>query len=135
MSGAQRPIPVGAEPPPMKSVPPRRPAPDCGERAAKPKHIAGGRFAVLNHFVDVTLRSIDPAATVVWLVLFRDTKPDGLARASQADLARRLGRSVRTVYSALRQLEARGLLVVVRRGRLNTGASVYRVRALGSGDA
>jgi len=70
----------------------------------------------------------------VWPVLFRDTKPDGLARTSQADLARRIGRSVRTVYTALRQLETLGLLMVIRRGRVSVGATVYRVRPLARDD-
>ena len=130
MSTAPRPLPVGAEPPPLEAGPP-----PAGRRAAGPKPKRkpgrdGGRFGVLNRFVDVTLRGIGPTAAAVWLVLFRDTKPDGLARTSQADLARRVGRSVRTVYAALRKLESTGLLIVVRRGRLNTGATVYRVRPL-----
>ncbi|MBI5765381.1 MAG: hypothetical protein HZA51_17875 [Planctomycetes bacterium] len=96
----------------------------------KPKPGAGSRFDVLNTFVDRSMRMIDPTAAAVWFVLFRDTKPDGLARASHNSIAERIGRGVRTVYSAVRQLEAAGLLIVVRRGRLNAGVSVYRVRPL-----
>lgn len=66
----------------------------------------------------------------MWLVLYRDTKPGGLARTSQTDLARRTGRSVRTVYAALHKLEKLGLLTVVRKGGLNVGATIYRVRPL-----
>ncbi len=135
MSTAPRPIPVGAEPPPLEPLAPRPPTPDRTTGEPKRKRAGGGRFGVLNRFVDVTLRRIGPTAAAVWLVLFRDTKPDGLARASQADLARRTGRSVRTVYAALRQLETAGLLIVVRRGRLNAGATVYRVRPLVRDDA
>jgi predicted DNA-binding transcriptional regulator len=101
------------------------------DKASRPKRKAdsGSRFGMLNRFVDLTLRRIDATAAVVWLVLFRDTKPDGLVRTGQADLARRIGLSDRTVRTALRQLERLGLLVVVKRGRLGIGATVYRVRA------
>ncbi len=91
---------------------------------------ASGRFGVLNTFVDVTLRELDRTAGLVWLVLFRDTKPDGLARTAQADIARRIGLSARTVRSAVKRLEMCGLLTVVCRGGLNRGPSIYRVRAL-----
>jgi DNA-binding transcriptional ArsR family regulator len=101
-------------------------APDVGRKSKAGR----GRFGVLNQFVDQTIRRIDVAAVLVWIVLFRDTKPDGLARASQKNIAERIGRSVRTVYEAVRQLERAGLVTVVRRGRLNGGVSVYRVRPL-----
>jgi len=65
------------------------------------------------------------------LILYRDTKPDGLATTSQDDIARRAGVSVRTVYTALRRLEHLGLLQVVYQGGLNRGVSVYRLRATG----
>ena len=131
MSTAPQPIAVGAEPPPLETLPrPAGPArhPDRTKPKRKPGQ-AGGRFAVLNGFVDLTLRRIVPTAACVWLVLYRDTKPDGLARTSQTDLARRTGRSVRTVYAALRKLERLGLLIIVRKGGLNIGATIYRVRA------
>ncbi len=109
-------------------LPPQQPA-----KAEPPKRSgksAGGRFGVLNTFVDVTMREVDRTAAVVWLVLFRDTKPDGLARTAQADIARRAGCSVRTVHAALKRLDACGLLTVVFRGGLNRGPSIYRVRAV-----
>ncbi len=109
-------------------LPPQTPA-----KAARPKRSsksAGGRFGVLNTFVDVTLREVDRTATAVWLVLYRDTKPDGLARTAQSDIARRVGCSVRTAYAALKRLEACGLMTVAFRGGLNRGPSIYRVRAV-----
>ncbi len=84
MSTAPHPIPVGAEPPPLDTAPRRVGTggrADRLKRKPKPGH-GGGRFGVLNGFVDMTLRCIGPTAAVVWLVLFRDTKPDGLARTS-----------------------------------------------------
>ena len=89
---------------------------------------AAERWEILNAFVDFTMARLTPARVRVWLVLFRDTKPDGLARTGQADVARRAGVSVRTVQRAVAALTAAGLVRVVRRGRLNGGPSVYAVR-------
>ncbi|MFQ5807588.1 MAG: helix-turn-helix domain-containing protein [Phycisphaerae bacterium] len=119
-------------------LPALEPAGGLPRRTAKPSKrpkgkCGAGRFGVLNAFVDVTLRELDRTAAAVWLVLFRDTKPNGLACTSQTDIARRAGVSVRTVYRALRRLVRLGLLVVVRKGRLNVGASVYRLRATADG--
>ena len=87
------------------------------------------RFAVLNAFVDFGIADagLTPAEALVWLVLYRDTKGDGLARTAQADIARRAGLSVRGVKLALRTLKAKGMVQVVRRGQLNVGPSIYRV--------
>src|SRR4051794_710779 len=85
-----------------------------------------GRFAVLNTFVDFTLRHLSRAEAGVWLVLYRDTK-DGVARTSQADIAARVGTTPRHVRRAVSRLVAVGLLVVVRRGGLAKGPSRYRV--------
>ena len=40
---------------------------------------------------------------MVWLVLYRDTK-DGVAKTSQADIARRAGISVRTAQAGSRPI-------------------------------
>lgn len=84
---------------------------------------------MLNSFVDASLRDIGSSAAVVWLVLFRDTR-NGLARTAQQDIARRTGLTARTVYSALKRLQGCGLVRVVRRGGLNRGPSVYRLRGV-----
>jgi DNA-binding MarR family transcriptional regulator len=97
---------------------------------AKGKSTAGERFKVLNAFADFTLAGLDRAEIAVWLVLWRDTKPDGLARTSQADLARRAGVTDRTVRRAITSLLDAGLLRVVHRGGLRRGVSVYRVLPL-----
>ncbi len=112
--------------PPM--TPPPSPMPRDRAKGATPVR---GRFAVVNAFVDATLAGLTRAELAVWLILWRDTKPTGTARTSQADLARRAGCDVRTVKRAVRSLEAHGLLRVVRRGRLNAGPAVYRVRPVG----
>ncbi len=95
----------------------------------KPK---GARWGHLNGFVDVTLRDLTPAEVRVWLVLFRDTKPDGTARTGQTDIAARTGLSVRMVKKALKKLIGRDIVKVLLRGRLNSGPSVYKVRGVRS---
>jgi DNA-binding MarR family transcriptional regulator len=87
---------------------------------------AGGRFAVLNAFVDFSLASLPRSDIAVWMVLYRDTK-DGTARTSQTDIARRAGIGRRTAVRAISRLEKRRLLVKVHQGGLNRGTSSYRV--------
>ena len=84
------------------------------------------RFAVLNAFVDFTLRHLSRAEAGVWLVLWRDTR-NGTARTAQADIARRIGADARTVRRALVRLEAMGLVRIVWQGGFRKGASTYAV--------
>jgi hypothetical protein len=91
---------------------------------------AGERFATLNAFCDFTLRELTRAEIAVWLTLYRDTKADGTARTSQADLGRRAGVTLATVKRAVAGLCRRGLLAVVFRGSLRRGPSAYRVQPL-----
>lgn len=91
---------------------------------------AADRFATLNAFADYSLATLDRAEIAVWLLLWRDTKPDGLARTSQADLARRAGISERTARRAVESLRRSGLLTVAYRGGLRRGVSTYRIRPL-----
>lgn len=96
--------------------------------AAKPKRRSRSeRFAVLNAFVDMGMAGLTGAEVKVWLILFRDTKANGTARTGQADLARRAGLTIRGVQKVLDKLTTKGMVQVVRRGRLNVGPSVYRV--------
>lgn len=82
---------------------------------------------MLNNFIDFTMGQLGRKEIAVWLVLYRDTKA-GVARTSQADMARRAGVSDRTVRRALRRLESFGLLEVAYRGGIGRGVSAYRVR-------
>jgi hypothetical protein len=124
-------IPVGGELPPMEPCPERSRKPTPG-KASEPKgeRSTRGRFQCINAFLDVTMAGLPPAERAVWLLLWRDTKPDGLARTSQSDLARRAGCNPRTVRRAIVALQLAGLLSVVRQGGLNRGLSVYRVHPL-----
>ena len=133
MTSDRPPIPVGQEPPPLHQDQDRRQHRHPDAHKAKGKAAgrrAGDRFAVLNAFVDFTMQDLPRAEVLVWLALFRDTKADGLARTSQADLARRAGVNVGTVKRAVAGLRRRGLLAVVFRGSLRRGPSAYRVRPL-----
>ena len=101
--------------------------------AAKPKRrIRSERFAALNAFVDFGVAKLTGAEVKVWLILYRDTKANGLARTGQTDIARRAGLRPRMVRYALAKLEAKGMVHVLNRGRLNVGPSVYRVHPTGT---
>jgi len=83
------------------------------------------RFETLNHFVDHTLADLTPAEVRVWVVLYRDTKSDGKARASLDDIARRAGVHRQTAWKAIGALKRRNMLKTIKRGRLNAGPSTY----------
>jgi hypothetical protein len=110
---------------------PHRRAPSAN-RWDRDKPTAPGRFGVLNGFADYSLAGLTGSDVKTWLILFRDTKADGTARTGQRDIARRAGLKVRVIQKAVARLEAKGLLEVVRRGRLNSGVTVYRVHPRGS---
>lgn len=91
------------------------------------------RFAALNAFIDFALARLTNAESKVWLILFRDVKAaTGTARTGQSDIARRAGLKPRMVRYALASLETKGMVQVVRRGRLNAGPSTYRVHPTGN---
>jgi hypothetical protein len=129
---APRPLAVGEEPPPLDAdqgnSAPRRPGKPSRAKGER-RRVVKSRFLTLNAFVDFTLRELAPAEVAVWLVLFRDSR-NGLARTGQVDIARRAGICRKTVGRAIRRLAERGLLRVVRRGRLGSGPSSYRLRWL-----
>ena len=45
------------------------------------------RFSSINQFADSLMKKLSRCEIAVWLLLWRDTKPDGLAATSQAYLA------------------------------------------------
>jgi len=111
---------------------PTRPAPSPSPSKPKRRPGRGERFAVLNAFVDGAIVDLTGAETKLWLILFRDSKAaTGTARTGQADIARRAGLSVRSVKLALRSLRAKGMVRLVRLGRLNAGPSVYVIDPTG----
>jgi hypothetical protein len=74
------------------------------------------RFQVLNDFVDLGLADLSRSEIGVYLILWRDTKPTGLARTSLTELARRGGMSERQASRALGKLIGQGAVHVIRRG-------------------
>ena len=91
------------------------------------KRLSRLRFESLNAFVDSGLADLSRAELAVWLILYRDTKRDGSARASLDDLARRGGMNRQTASRAVGRLARRTMLQVIRGGGINRGPSAYRV--------
>lgn len=87
-------------------------------------------MSMFDTFVDVSLRVVSGAESLVWIMFWRDTDHTFVARSDLADIARRTNLNIRTVRRAVATLEAKGMLQTVRRGR--SGPHVYRVRAVGS---
>ncbi len=102
------------------------PTPHGGRRDGRTPPESSGRFATINAFVDGTMARLPRAAALIWLALWRDERR-GLSRTGLTDLARRVGCDHRTARRAVAALEKQGLLERVRRGRLGSGPSVYRV--------
>ncbi|MDC0935897.1 helix-turn-helix domain-containing protein [Pirellulales bacterium] len=102
-----------------------------GKPAAARKPDSIGRFQTVNVFVDQSARLVSPKAVSTWLVLWRETKSNGLATIAHSQIAERLGVTARTVRRAARELETAGLITVVARGGLQNGgqSSTYRVNA------
>lgn len=148
----QAPLPPGAVLPPMRALDglqtPAQPAgaatmakpngPGCvsggpsaqtvrrsAQRTPKSKH----RFESINTFIDLTMRGVTARAAQIWLILWRDTKPNGLARTGVSDLAKRAGCSTSTTKRALAELRRLGLIVVITRGHEGGGPTCYRVVA------
>jgi len=96
-------------------------------RRKTPKRVARLRFELLNAFVDSGMAGLSRGELAVWLVLFRDTKPGGTARASLGDIAHRAGIDRQTASRAVGKLARRKMLQVLRRGGLNQGPSKYRI--------
>jgi DNA-binding MarR family transcriptional regulator len=103
------------------------PTPNPPRRRPTTKRRSTLRFETLNGFVDEGMRHLTPFESAVWLVLYRDTKPDGIARTAVDDIAERAGMGRRTVLRSLKSLEVKRMVRVVRRGGLNRGPSTYRV--------
>jgi CRP-like cAMP-binding protein len=90
------------------------------------------RWVTLNTFVDAELAGLKATEVRVWLVLYRDVKPGGLARTGMTDIARRAGVSRRAVVKAINGLKKRGLIEVVTRGSINGTPNVYRLLNTGA---
>ena len=119
---------VGEEPAPLRS--PQGRTHPAEQRATSKTNKTAGRFQTINTFADFSIADLSRAEIAVWILLWRDTKSNGVARTSQADLARRAGVNVRTVGRAVKNLCQKGHLKIVHRGGFGRGTSAYRVRPL-----
>jgi hypothetical protein len=84
-------------------------------------------FETFNPFVDLGIRTLSRAEIVAYLILLRDTKPDGTARTSLGSIAARGGISRRQAIRAVQALVGRGAVEVVRHGGRGIGATTYCV--------
>jgi hypothetical protein len=80
---------------------------------ATKKRLSMDRFKILNDFVDAGLRQFSRSEAFVYLILFRDTQPDGLARTSRSELAERGGMTIRQASRALQSLIKQGVVRVI----------------------
>lgn len=97
------------------------------QRVRRTSSSSADRFQSINHFVDIAMRNLSDRAAKAWLVLWRDTKPNGVARTAISDLARRMGCSIATAKRAVAELRKLRLLEIDSRGGLGRGPSTYRL--------
>jgi hypothetical protein len=88
----------------------------------KPKSVSKQRyyrfwFQNLAGFVDQGVRTLSRSELATYLILLRDTRPNGTARVGLGDLAERGGMSKKSASRAIGSLVAKGVLTIVRRGR------------------
>ena len=93
----------------------------------KPTKRDGNRWNELNQFIDITMRGLKPRQVAVWLTLFRDSR-NGVASVSQIYIGKRCGLRRPTVSTAIKELEALGLVTTIHTGGVGRGVSKYRVQ-------
>jgi hypothetical protein len=127
--------PAAAEPREPAARPARRSAgrvPPRSTRSGAPQQPSAshskGRFQVINDFVDNIMQTLESRASLAWFTLWRNTKPNGLAKIAMSDLARRMGCSKYTARRAIKDLRDAGLLTVVAVGGKYRGVSTYRLK-------
>jgi len=87
----------------------------------------GQRWAILNAFVDGALAELTEAEVRVWLVVYREVKPGGIARIGMGQIARLTGIKRRSVARAMDRLKHRGMVEIVSRGCINGTPNAYRL--------
>jgi hypothetical protein len=106
-------------------VPPR--SGRSGAAQQRPDSHSKGRFQEINEFVDHTMKTLEFRASLAWFTVWRNTKPNGLAKIAISDLARRMGCSQDTAKRAIKDLKRAGLLTVVAPGSISRGVTTYRL--------
>jgi hypothetical protein len=84
-------------------------------------------FETFNGFVDYGLRQLSRSEIAAYLILLRDTKPDGTTRTSYSDIAMRGGMSRTSSIRAVGSLIKKGVVEIVRRGGRGIGSTTYCV--------
>lgn len=79
------------------------------------------RWWAITEFIDGTARGLSNAEIVTWILLWRDTKKNGLAKTSISYLAERSGMSKRRIQQSLELLIENGLVKRVKRGGMAKG--------------
>ena len=79
-----------------------------------------------NKFIDESLKGLDNAVALTWLVLFRFAR-DGVAQVSKATIAERLGMSERHVARIIDSLEGQKLIKFVKRAKYKQGSNIYQL--------
>jgi hypothetical protein len=95
---------------------------DDGTRRRRSKQ----RFEKLNEFVDsgIIAASLSPAEIATWIVLFRHDR-DHKVCISVPTIERSTGLCKSTVLRSLKELKAKRMLFVVKRGGIGRGPSQY----------
>ena len=111
-----------------RSLPPRRAPAKTATSASRAG--GSGRFLPLNYFADELACQVGTSAQAVYLQLFREAKiGSNLASMSQQQIAHAIGRSVRTVGRAIKELVETGAIEIVKRAGQVSGMAIYRVCA------
>ena len=116
---------------PVAPAAPPAPTDEPPKRAGR-THPLAAKVSLANRFLDRVARTLHPTTALVWMLLWRDER-EGKAQTAVSDLARRSGRSERTVKRALKELRVRGLLGTVAGGNETVGPTVHRLPAGRSG--
>lgn len=95
---------------------------------ARRKDVAHRRWTMLNGFVDEAVPHAEMSDVVLWLLMFRHARADGIVALSRSRLeaATRLNR--KTITAALARLVSAGWLQRMRRGGPSGGMAVYCVK-------
>lgn len=111
-----------------RNGPPRSAGSSKANRGNGKTKSTAGRFQVLNQFVDQSARLVSYKSQSVWLVLFRETKPDGLATVSYSQIAEMMGAHRSTALRGLAELKKAGLAEVIKKGNSQENRpSTYRI--------
>lgn len=95
--------------------------------AEPPKLSDRNRLQMLSRFINHGQRQLTPSGLRVWLVLFRDTDDDGLARVTVRRIVFMAGITTVAVTNGLRELRDKRFAVRVARGTGSKRSSIYRL--------